>query len=47
LHAVAWAAGDYYISGPTTIVYNNYGTLDNTSMYDVPYSLYWGKDIPE
>lgn len=47
LQAIPYAADRYYISGPTTIVYNNYGTLDNTSMYDVPYKLYWGKDVPE
>jgi hypothetical protein len=45
LQAIPWSADTYYISGPTTIVYNNYGTLDNTSMYDVPYKLFLGKDI--
>jgi hypothetical protein len=34
LQAIPWAAGNYIISGPNRIVYNNYGTLDGNSMYD-------------
>lgn len=44
LHAIPFAANNYYISGPTQIVYNNYGTLDNTSMFDKPYRLFWERD---
>lgn len=44
LQAVPWAAGNYYISGPTQIIYNNYGTLDNMSMFDSPYRLFWERD---
>jgi hypothetical protein len=44
LQAIPWAAGNYYISGPTQIVYNNYGTLDNTSMFDSPYRLFFERD---
>jgi hypothetical protein len=29
-----------YLSGPTSIVYNSFGTLDNYSMYSKPYKLY-------
>lgn len=38
--AIPWAAGNYYISGPTSIVYNSLGTIDNKSMFDNPYKLY-------
>lgn len=44
LQAVPWAAGNYYISGPTQIIYNNYGTLDNMSMFNSPYRLFWERD---
>ena len=40
VRAIPWAAGDYYISGPTSIVYNSLGTIDNKSMFDNPYKLY-------
>jgi hypothetical protein len=39
---VPWSAGNYYLSGPTYIIYNNYGTLDSTSMFDTPYRLFNG-----
>jgi hypothetical protein len=44
LQAIPWAANNYVLSGPTRIVYNNYGTLDGTSMYDTPYKLMWERD---
>lgn len=42
---VPWSAGKngddgYYLSGPTSIIYNNLGTLDNTIAYQVPYKLF-------
>ena len=44
LQAIPFAAGNYYISGPTQIIYNNYGTLDNMSMFDSPYRLFFERD---
>ena len=44
LQAIPWAAGNYYLSGPTQIIYNNYGTLDNMSMFNSPYRLFWERD---
>jgi len=41
LYSVPWALNDYYMSGPTSIIYNNQGTLDNRSMFDSPYRLFW------
>lgn len=39
--SVPWTAdGGYYLSGPTSIVYNNLGTLDNTIAYQTPYKLF-------
>ena len=43
--AIPWAAGNYYISGPTSIVYNSLGTIDNMSMFDNPYKLYALTDV--
>lgn len=47
---VPWSAGKngsndpekpgYYLSGPTSIIYNNLGTLDNTAAYQTPYKLF-------
>ena len=45
VRAIALAAGDYYISGPTSIVYNSLGTIDNKSMFDNPYKLYALKNL--
>lgn len=45
VRAIPWAAGDYYISGPTSIVYNSLGTIDNKSMFDNPYKLYALKEV--
>jgi hypothetical protein len=42
LYAVPWAAADYYLSGPTTVIYNSQGTIDNKTMFDSPYKLFWG-----
>lgn len=47
MHSVPWSAGNYYISGPTIIIYNNYGTLDKTSMFDKSYQLFNGEDHSE
>ena len=44
--AVPWSSGDYYISGPTTIIYNSQGAIDNKSLFDSPYALYWGHTVP-
>lgn len=44
LQAIPFAAGYYYLSGPTQIIYNNYGTLDNMSMFDSPYRLFFERD---
>ena len=40
LYAVPWRGGAYYLSGPTYIVYNNFGTLDKSSMFDSSYKLF-------
>lgn len=45
VRAIPWAAGNYYISGPTSIVYNSLGTIDNMSMFDNPYKLYALTDV--
>ena len=45
VRAIALAAGDYYISGPTSIIYNSLGTIDNKSMFDNPYKLYALKNL--
>jgi len=45
VRAIPAAAGDYYISGPTSIVYNSFGTIDNRSMFDNPYKLFAMKKI--
>lgn len=45
---VPWSAGQngnaekpgYYLSGPTSIIYNNLGTLDSTAAYQTPYKLF-------
>lgn len=39
-YPVAWGANNYYISGPTRIIYNSFGTLDRTSVFDIPYKLF-------
>lgn len=43
--SVPWSAGKngndgYYLSGPTSIIYNNLGTLDSTVAYQTPYKLF-------
>lgn len=46
--SVPWSAGQngniekpgYYLSGPTSIIYNNLGTLDSTAAYQTPYKLF-------
>lgn len=45
VRAIPAAAGDYYLSGPTSIVYNSFGTIDNRSMFDNPYKLFAMKTI--
>ena len=45
VRAIPWSVGDYYISGPTSIIYNSLGTIDNKSMFDNPYRLYALKEI--
>ena len=45
VRAIPAAAGDYYISGPTSIIYNSFGTIDNRSMFDNPYKLFAMKKI--
>ena len=44
LQAIPWTSGYYHVSGPKQIVYNSYGTLDNTSMFDKPYKIYRARD---
>ena len=38
--AIPFTSGEYYIKGPTTIIYNSLGTLDNTSMFNTEYKLF-------
>lgn len=48
LAAVPWSKEyHYYISGPTYVIYNNYGTLDSTSMFNTPYKLFDGRTHKE
>ena len=45
LHAIPYTLGDYYIQGPTQIVYNSLGTLDGSSMFNTPYKLFAKKEV--
>jgi hypothetical protein len=48
LAAVPWTREyHYYLSGPTYVIYNNYGTLEATSMFNTPYKLFNGKTHSE
>ena len=40
LYDIPFASGDFFIQGPTQIIYNSLGTLDNTSVFGVPYKLF-------
>lgn len=37
-------ADDFYIQGPSRIIYNGLGTLDNNSIFNTPYRLFAKKD---
>ena len=39
LYAIPYSNGNCFIDGPTQIIYNSLGTLDNNSIYNVPYRL--------
>ena len=47
LHKVPWSSGDYYIQGPTDIIYNSLGTLDDQSMFNTPYKIFYKKQIED
>ncbi len=40
LYSIPYAWSEYFIQGPTQIIYNSLGTLDNTSMFNTPYKLF-------
>jgi hypothetical protein len=33
-YSVPYSTGDYFITGPTKIIYNSLGTLDNSKKYN-------------
>jgi hypothetical protein len=45
LSSVPWSAGNFYISGPTQIIYNSFGTLDENSQNNVNYELFSRNDM--
>jgi hypothetical protein len=47
IHSVPWGKGNYYLSGPTSIIYNSLGTLDKGSIFDAPYRLFNMSDNSE
>ena len=47
LYSVPYSAGEYYLQGPTEIIYNSLGTLDSNTMFNTPYVLYAKTDIDE
>ena len=40
LHNIPWSTGEYYLGGPSQIIYNSFGALDNTSLFNTPYKLF-------
>lgn len=40
LYSVPYSTGNYFIDGPTQIIYNGLGTIDNNSIYSNPYQLF-------
>lgn len=40
LHNIPWSTGGYYLAGPTQIIYNSFGVLDDTSLFNTPYKLF-------
>ena len=40
VYAVPYTSGNYYIQGPTQIIYNSLGTLDSNSMFNTPYKIF-------
>jgi hypothetical protein len=41
LYKIPWSFSEnYYIQGPSDIIYNSLGTLDNSSMFNTPYKLF-------
>ena len=40
LHNIPWSTGGYYLAGPTQIIYNSFGALDDTSLFNTPYKLF-------
>jgi hypothetical protein len=45
VYAVPYGSENYYIQGPTKIIYNSLGTLDGTAMYNTPYKLFCRKGV--
>lgn len=44
-HDVPYSTGDYVLDGPTQIIYNGLGTIDDNSLYNNPYRLKAKKNI--